>query len=99
MNGLTIGQVARGARVRASALRYYEAIGLLPAAERVSGWRRYGDDVFVRLAAIELAQRAGFSLDEIRALQSRRRAGRSALAARKLREVERGIARLRAQEL
>jgi len=65
---LTIGQVARRAGTRTSRIRYYEAHGILPVPERVSGIRRYGPDVVRRLAIIDAAQRVGFSLDEIREL-------------------------------
>jgi MerR family redox-sensitive transcriptional activator SoxR len=62
---MTIGQVGDRARVRASAIRYYEDIGVLPAPERVAGQRRYTADVLRRLAIIDIAQRAGFTLGEI----------------------------------
>jgi MerR family redox-sensitive transcriptional activator SoxR len=62
---LTIGEVARRAGMRPSALRYYEGLGLLPAARRVSGRRRYGPDALARLAVIRLAQHAGFTMAEI----------------------------------
>ena len=52
----------------ASRIRYYEAQGLLPEPERVAGKRRYGEDVFRRLAIIDAAQRVGFRLVEIRDL-------------------------------
>ncbi|MGH0030980.1 MAG: MerR family transcriptional regulator [Myxococcota bacterium] len=64
----SIGQVAKRAGIAASAIRYYESVGLLPVAERVSGRRVYDDDVFQRLALIDLAQRAGFTVKEIRTL-------------------------------
>ncbi|HET7035901.1 MAG TPA: MerR family transcriptional regulator [Thermomicrobiaceae bacterium] len=67
---LTIGEVAREAGVRASAIRYYEAAGLLPAPERVSGQRRYEAGVLRRLALIRGAQRAGLTIAEIRLLLS-----------------------------
>ena len=54
--------------MRTSRLRYYERIGLLPAPERVSGQRRYRRSVLRRLAVIDIAQRAGLSLAEIREL-------------------------------
>ena len=54
--------------MRASRIRYYEAHGILPEPERVSGMRRYRTDVVRRLAIIDLAQRVGFTLDEIREL-------------------------------
>ena len=66
--GLTVSQVARRARLRPSAIRYYESAGLLPAPVRVSGWRRYDTTILVRLAVIELAKLAGFTLAEIRTL-------------------------------
>ena len=65
---LTIGEVARQAGMRASRIRYYEAHGILPEPQRVSGMRRYRTDVVRRLAIIDLAQRVGFTLDEIRQL-------------------------------
>jgi MerR family redox-sensitive transcriptional activator SoxR len=65
---LTIGQVARRAGIRTSAIRYYEGVGVLPEPERVAGRRRYGVDALRRLAIIDIAQRAGFSLEEIRHL-------------------------------
>lgn len=65
---LSIGAVARESGKAASAIRYYEEIGLLPAAPRVSGRRRYPETVVRTLAVIETAQRAGLTLDEIRLL-------------------------------
>lgn len=52
----------------ASAIRYYEDVGLIDPPERVSGRRRYAPEVVRRLAVIETAQRAGMTLDEIRLL-------------------------------
>jgi MerR family redox-sensitive transcriptional activator SoxR len=63
---MRIGEVARRAGVRVSLIRYYEEIGLLPEPERVSGQRRYDETVLRRLAVIDVAQRAGLSLEEIR---------------------------------
>jgi MerR family redox-sensitive transcriptional activator SoxR len=68
MADMSIGEVARQAGVRPSTLRYYESIGLLPVPERRSGRRRYEPGVVHRLAIIQTAQQAGFSLDEIRML-------------------------------
>ena len=65
---LSIGEVAARAGLRTSAIRYYEAAGLLPAADRVSGRRRYDADVVELLSLIRFCQRVGFSLDEVRAL-------------------------------
>lgn len=65
---LTIGEVARQAGLRTSAIRYYEEIGVLSSPERVHGHRRYSPHVFQQLAFIQLAQQAGFSIAEIRTL-------------------------------
>ncbi len=68
MPQLTISQVARQIRLRPSAIRYYERIGLLPWAERESGQRRYDHTVLYRLAIIQRARQLGFTLSEIRQL-------------------------------
>src|SRR4051794_1091370 len=65
---MLIGEVARQARVRPSAIRYYESIGLLPEPERIAGRRRYPADVLRRLSVIATAQRVGLGLAEIREL-------------------------------
>ena len=51
-----------------STLRYYESIGLLPLAKRVSGQRRYTNAILPILAVIQLAKEASFSLPEIQTL-------------------------------
>jgi len=72
---LLIGDVARASGKAASAIRYYERIGLIPAPERVSGRRRYPRAVLRTLAVIDTAQRAGLTLDEIRPLLAASPAG------------------------
>ena len=68
MENLTISEVARRAGVRASTLRYYESVGLLPAPARVSGQRRYAPEILDHLAVIRLAQEAGFTIAETQTL-------------------------------
>src|SRR5262245_56167886 len=63
--GLSIGEVAARAGVNASALRYYESIGLLPAPQRINGRRCYDETILQRLAILQLAQKAGFTISEI----------------------------------
>jgi MerR family transcriptional regulator, redox-sensitive transcriptional activator SoxR len=63
-----ISEVARLAGLQPSAIRYYEQIGLLPPAQRVSGQRRYDTTVLYRLAVIQRARQIGFTLGEIREL-------------------------------
>ena len=68
MPQLTISEVAQQVGPRASAIRYYEKIGLLPPAQRMSGQRRYDTTAIYRLAIIQWARQLGFTLDEIRRL-------------------------------
>ena len=68
MATLSIGEVARKAGIRASAIRYYEQAGLIPSPKRVSGRRRYDGAVLESLDLIRLAQRAGFTIQEVRTL-------------------------------
>ncbi len=98
MGNLTIGDVAKRAGMRTSAIRYYEEVGVLPPAARQSGQRRYDPAVLDRLAVVRLAQEAGFSVAEIRELVSGfERSGVAserwqALAQRKEAELDRLIA-------
>jgi MerR family redox-sensitive transcriptional activator SoxR len=98
----TIGEVARRAGLKTSAIRYYESVGLLPEPEREGGQRRYGEETLRRLQVIDVAKRAGFSLDEARVLLATGDGGPPAhaelreLAERKLPEVDELIARARA---
>ena len=68
MPHMSISEVARQIGIRASAIRYYEQIGILQPAERVSGQRRYDRNTLYRLAIVQRARETGFSLDEIREL-------------------------------
>ncbi|HEV3037671.1 MAG TPA: MerR family transcriptional regulator [Candidatus Angelobacter sp.] len=68
MPELTISEVARRIGLRPSAIRYYETIGLLPRAARMSGQRRYDATALYRLAIIQQARQLGFTLTEIRHL-------------------------------
>ena len=96
---LSIGEVARRAGVRASAIRYYEEAGLLPEPERVGGKRRYDASVFEWLSLIALAREAGFTMVEIKRLVTgftpgtRPAAHWEELATRKLAEIDALVAR------
>ena len=91
---MSISDVAGRVRLRPSTIRYYEKMGILPAAERVGGQRRYDKTVLYRLAVIQQARRAGFRLDEIQTLffgfagGTRAEARWRKLADRKLAELE-----------
>lgn len=66
MDGMTIGQLARAARVNVETVRYYERRGLLAEpARRPSGYRAYAPDAARRIQFIREAQQLGFSLQEI----------------------------------
>lgn len=63
---ITIRDMTRQTGVPASTLRYYEKLGLITSEREGSGeYRRYREAVLPRINYITLAQRAGFSLEEI----------------------------------
>ena len=62
---LTISEVSRRSGVAASALRFYEARGLITSERAGSGHRRYLRAVLRRIAFIVFAQKIGLSLDEV----------------------------------
>ena len=70
MENIEIGVIARKAGIQTSAIRFYEQIGLLKAPGRVNGRRRYKAEVLPQLRAIQVAQQAGFTLNEIGTLFS-----------------------------
>ena len=65
MEELTISEVSRRSGVRATTIRYYESIKVLPQPRRSNGRRRYDPAILDRLAFIHVAQRLGFTLTEI----------------------------------
>lgn len=69
MDGYSIGQLARGAGVATSTVRYYERSGLLKADFRTGGnYRGYTAETLERLRFIRSAQASGFSLGDVEAL-------------------------------
>jgi MerR family transcriptional regulator, redox-sensitive transcriptional activator SoxR len=62
---LTITQVSRRSGVASSALRFYEARGLIRSERAGSGHRRYQRAALRRIAFIVFAQKMGLSLDEV----------------------------------
>jgi MerR family redox-sensitive transcriptional activator SoxR len=62
---LTISEVSRRSGVAASALRFYEELGLIRSERAGSGHRRYPRAVLRRIAFIVFAQRMGLTLVEI----------------------------------
>ena len=65
-NALTIGAVAERTGVAPSALRYYEAEGLITSSRTDGNQRRYHREVLRRVSFVKVAQRVGLTLEEIR---------------------------------
>ena len=63
---LSIGALAERTGVAPSALRFYEAEGLIHADRTEGGQRRYTRDAIRRVSFIRVAQEVGLRLDEIR---------------------------------
>ena len=98
---LTIGALARRARLTADAVRFYERLGLLaPASKTTSGYRLFTDDAVRRLRFIRHAQRCGFSLSEVREVLAcdGDSARAYAVAVEKKAQIERSIDDLRAMD-
>ncbi len=66
MSRLSIGELAARSGVATSALRYYEAEGLIEATRSEGGQRRFARETLRRVSFIKVAQEVGLSLDEIR---------------------------------
>lgn len=95
---LTIGELAARTGVAASALRYYEQLGLVRPARRESGRRRYAPSSVELVGVVLFLQEVGFSLREIRRLISSRSSTRPRreLAAQKLTDLDSQITKARA---
>ena len=99
--GIYIGVVAKAAAVDVQTVRYYERLGLLPAAERTSsGYRVYSSSAVERMRFIRQAQALGFRLKEIREILRIKYAGQAPcgcvrdMLERKLGDVEEQLAEL-----
>jgi MerR family transcriptional regulator, redox-sensitive transcriptional activator SoxR len=64
---LAIGEVAARSGLAASAIRYYEAEGLITSTRSPTGHRRFARHTLRRLAFIRAARRVGLSLDDVAA--------------------------------
>src|SRR6266853_2314780 len=98
---MKIGELAGRAGLNASAIRYYEKLGILAAPHRSGGQRRYPADALDRVLLIRFASDMGFSLDEIKLFLNGLRDDAPVgprwkrLAHRKIQEVEENIRRAR----
>jgi DNA-binding transcriptional MerR regulator len=68
MKLLDISDVANRSGVPASALRYYEELGLISSVGRHGLRRQFGPEVLLQLTLIAMGRAAGFSLEEIRTI-------------------------------
>ncbi|NYT69931.1 Cu(I)-responsive transcriptional regulator [Pusillimonas noertemannii] len=98
---MNIGQAAAASGVTAKMIRYYESVGLLPAAVRsAAGYRQYGEVDVQTLRFIRRARDLGFSLDRIRMLvglwkdKSRKSQDVKRLAGQYIGELDQDIAKL-----
>lgn len=62
---IRIGEVAERSGVAASALRFYESLGLIRSQRTGAGVRVYNRHVLRRVALIRIAQRLGLTLEEV----------------------------------
>lgn len=72
MSIVKISVVAQRLGLPASTIRYYEKVGLIKPPSRVSGIRHFDERTLADLHFVKLAQAAGFTLAEIKALQDHR---------------------------
>ena len=67
MDELTIGELSARSGVATSALRFYEAEGLIASRRTDGNQRRYARPMLRRVALIQAGRTAGISLERIRA--------------------------------
>ncbi|MDH0867935.1 MerR family transcriptional regulator [Mitsuaria sp. GD03876] len=97
---MRIGELAKQLGIKTSAIRFYEASGLLPQGHRgANGYREYGPAALERLQFIQLSQRLGFSLDSLRRAFAQESDGRvpHEVVLEGLRRRREEIARMRAE--
>lgn len=75
--GLTIGALAARTGLAVSAIRYYEAQGLIKPWRNPGGQRRFARSDLRRLSFVMIAQQFGFTLPQIKAELDRLPGGRT----------------------
>jgi MerR family copper efflux transcriptional regulator len=92
MQSMSIGQLAKNAKVGVDTVRFYEKHGLLPKPQRkASGYRQYSADDARRLVFIRRAKELGFALADIGELLKLRGCGdKSSRSVERVRAVAKG---------
>jgi DNA-binding transcriptional MerR regulator len=95
---MQIGKLAKKVGISTRAIRYYERIGLLGKTHRsASGYRIYSEESVTFLQFVKKAQKAGFTLQEIKTIWEIRITGRKPCgyvkeqARRRMQEIEQKI--------
>jgi MerR family mercuric resistance operon transcriptional regulator len=98
-HAMTIGGLAKAARVNVETIRYYQRLGLIGEPAKAPGrQRRYGAAALSEVGFVRRAQQLGFTLAEIKELQQLSEARRWA-EVRKLAERRHARLALQAREL
>lgn len=99
---MNIGEAARASGVPAKTIRYYESIGLIPAATRSeSGYRSFAQMDIDTLRFVQRARSLGFSVKDVARLldlwrdRSRASSDVKLLAIEQIGEIDRKVAELR----
>jgi Cu(I)-responsive transcriptional regulator len=102
---VNIGEAAKRSGLTTKTIRFYEDIGLVPAAARdANGYRRYGEREVNQLRFVHRARSLGFTVEECRELlalygdRERASADVKALALARIRDIERKIEELEAMK-
>ncbi len=102
---MNIGEAARRSGLPTKTIRFYEDIGLVPAAGRdANGYRRYGEREVHLLHFIHRARSLGFSVEQCRELlalygdRDRASADVKAIALARISDIDRKVAELEAMK-
>jgi DNA-binding transcriptional MerR regulator len=74
---MTIGQVARATGVSPSAIRYYEAAGIIPSPARRGGVRQYEPEIIDELKAMRFFRASGIPIRSLASMAKHIRGSRA----------------------
>jgi DNA-binding transcriptional MerR regulator len=92
---MAIGELAERTGVAATALRYYDDLGLVRPSARVGGQRRYDESAVKAVGVVLFLRDVGFTLEEIRSMVVGSSSWRS-MARSKLAELDEAAANIAA---